>query len=125
MTGRLSQSVITAIQGMNSGFNDTPKTNQPTAHMIFRKNHRFTQMKDMQVTPHLDHAPYVFFEPKPSESSVDDGTLEGCLRHAVKVEQMSDKQNLYWCEQCTEDKFGKSKFLANFYPLSQNRRKST
>ena len=55
-------------------------------------------MQDMQVTPHLEHSPFIFFEPKPNENPADDGTLEGCLRHAVKVEHLSDKHNLYECE---------------------------
>ena len=68
-------------------------------------------MQDMKVTPHLEHGPFVFFEPKPNENSADDGTLEGCLRHAVKVEHLSDKHNLYQCEYCTEDKYGKSNVI--------------
>jgi hypothetical protein len=68
------------------------------------------------VTPHLEHNPFIFFEPKPNENPADDGTLEGCLRHAVKVEHLSDKQNLYQCEQCTEEKYGKSNvILINYF----------
>lgn len=64
-------------------------------HMMFRQDHRFTKMHDMKVTAHLDHSYFFFFEPKPSEKAADDGTLEGCLRYAVKVEHLSDKHNLY------------------------------
>ena len=68
------------------------------------------------MTPHLEHSPFIFFEPKPNENPADDGTLEGCLRHAVKIEHLSDKQNLYQCEQCTEEKYGKSNvILINYF----------
>lgn len=53
---------------------------------------------------------YTFFEPKPYDV-YDDSTLEGCLRQFSKVENLFDKNNLYLCEKCTEDKFGKSKFF--------------
>ena len=43
------------------------------------------------------NCPWVFFEPKP-RGTLDDTTLEGCLRYASKVEQLLDKQNLYLCE---------------------------
>ncbi len=76
---------------------------------MFRPRHRFTQMFEMQ-TPYFDDKPWIFFEPKPAEKA-DDSTLEGCLRHAAKVEQLIDKQNLYHCEACTVDKYGKSKTL--------------
>ena len=33
---------------------------------------------------------WVFFEPKPVDR-IDDGTLEGCLRYASRVEQLVDK----------------------------------
>lgn len=51
---------------------------------------------------------FAFYEPKP-RGTVDDTTLEGCLRYASKVDQLVDKQNLYLCEPCTEEKYGKSK----------------
>jgi ubiquitin C-terminal hydrolase len=41
-------------------------------------------MTDM-VNPYFDDQPYVFFEPRPSDI-IDDSTLEGCLRHASRVE---------------------------------------
>jgi hypothetical protein len=51
----------------------------------------------------------VFFEPKPF-SQFDDSTLEGCLRYASKIETLVDRKNLYLCENCTENKYGKSKY---------------
>ena len=60
-------------------------------------------------TPYFDEEPWVFFEPKPSENTSDDSSLEGCLRHAAKVEQLIDQSNLYFCEACTKDKYGNSK----------------
>ena len=70
-------------------------------------------MKDMM--PYLEiYGNYVFFEPKPNEKA-DDSSLEGCLRHAAKLEQMIDKNNLYECEKCTEEKFGKSKIAFIVY----------
>jgi hypothetical protein len=57
-------------------------------------------MHDMKV-PYFNEdpvkCPWVFFEPKP-RGTLDDTTLEGCLRYASKVEQLLDKQNLYLCE---------------------------
>ena len=77
-------------------------------HMMFDESKRFAQMLDMKI-PHFDNAEdYCFFEPKPKDQ-MDETTLEGCLYHAAKVESLVDKNNLYHCEQCTEDKFGKSK----------------
>ena len=66
-------------------------------------------MTEMKV-PHFpdDSEQYVYFEPKP-RGPIDDSSLEGCMRYASKVEQLIDKNNLYLCEQCTEDKYGKSK----------------
>ena len=79
-------------------------------------------MHGMKV-PHFNEckdkdSKWVFYEPKP-RGQLDDSTLEGCLRYAAKVEQMMDKQNLYLCEQCTEDKFGKSNLnlLTPYLPL--------
>ncbi len=80
-------------------------------------------MQDMKVTPHLEHGPFVFFEPKPNENSADDGTLEGCLRHAVKVEHLSDKHNLYQCEQCTEEKYGKSNVIPFIISFLESKKK--
>ncbi len=75
---------------------DTTSINGNTPHLIFRPSHRFTQMQDMkEITPYLENYDnFVFFEPKPFEKP-DDNTLEGCLRHAAKLEQMIDKNNLY------------------------------
>lgn len=53
---------------------------------------------------------YVFYEPKP-RGTMEDSTLEGCFRYAAKVEQLIDKSNLYHCDPCTEDRYGKSKLL--------------
>jgi hypothetical protein len=73
--------------------------------MMYPPGLRFTQMFEMS-NPYFADQPYVFFEPKPSEV-IDDTTLEGCLRHASRVEQLIDKANLYQCEPCTEDRYGK------------------
>jgi hypothetical protein len=73
--------------------------------MMYPPGLRFTQMFEMR-NPYFADQPYVFFEPKPSEV-IDDTTLEGCLRHASRVEQLIDKANLYLCEPCTEDRYGK------------------
>jgi hypothetical protein len=65
---------------------------------MFEEGKKFAQMFDMTKIPHFDKADeYVFFEPKPKDK-IDDSTLEGCLYHASKVEQLIDKQNLYLCE---------------------------
>ena len=56
--------------------------------------------------PYFDDQPYAFFEPRPSDM-IDDSTLEGCLRHASRVEQLIDSANLYLCEPCTIDRYGK------------------
>ena len=62
----------------------------------------------MSKIPHFEDANnYVFFEPRPSLVPTK-YTLEGCLSHASRIEKMKDKNNLYLCEKCTEDKFGKS-----------------
>jgi len=50
---------------------------------------------------------YRFFEPKPYDKFAD-SKLEGCLGQFVKVENLFDKNNLYQCDQCTRDKFGKN-----------------
>ena len=65
-------------------------------------------MFDMKVP--ADNDDFEYFEPKP-QNNLDDSTLEGCFAHFVKVESLVDKQNLYHCDQCTEDKYGKSKIL--------------
>lgn len=83
-------------------------------HLNFREGFRFSEMHDMRQIPHFCDVkdgtplPWVFFEPKP-RGIQDDSTLEGCLRYAFKVETLVDKNNLYQCEACTEDKYGKSK----------------
>ena len=79
---------------------------EKSQHMMYRTGYRFTQMPEMK-SPHFDDKPYIFFEPRPSDV-IDDTTLEGCLRHASKVEQLIDKNNLYLCEPCTIDRYGKS-----------------
>ena len=64
----------------------------------------------MEKTPYFDDADkFIFFEPAPRDK-IDENTLEGCLYNAVRVETLVDKQNLYLCEQCTEEKHGKSKY---------------
>ena len=40
---------------------------------------------------------YVYFEPAPLES-IHDSTLEACLAHFTKTEELRDKKNLYLCE---------------------------
>jgi hypothetical protein len=52
--------------------------------MMYRTGYRFTQMFDMKNS-FFDDQPFVFFEPKPTEI-IDDTSLEGCLRHASRVE---------------------------------------
>eukprot|EP00347_Sterkiella_histriomuscorum_P016801 403351801 len=76
-------------------------------HMMFEDGKRFAQMYDMEKTPCMDDVEKnYYFEPTP-RAQFDDNTLEGCLYNAVRVESLVDKQNLYLCEQCTEDKYGK------------------
>ena len=78
-------------------------------------------MHDMKVQHFLegDQSQWVFFEPKP-RGIQDDSTLEGCLRYASKVDKMIDKNNLYLCEPCTEEKYGKSKrILHTFYRIEE------
>lgn len=77
---------------------------------MYREGFRYNRMHDMKVPYFLesDDSPHVFFEPKP-RGVQDDSTLEGCLRYASKVDKMIDKNNLYLCEPCTEEKYGKSK----------------
>jgi hypothetical protein len=71
-------------------------------------------MVDMSGIPHFENADqFLFFEPRP-DNEFHDNTLEGCLAYASKVEKLSDKNNLYLCEKCTEDRYGKSKFLTSF-----------
>jgi len=71
-------------------------------------------MFDMVKTPHVLNADqFAYFEPTPVEK-FDDSTLEGCLNNASKIETLYDKDNLYLCEQCTEDKYGKSKISKCF-----------
>jgi hypothetical protein len=52
--------------------------------MMYRSGFRFNQMFEMK-NPYFNDAPYVFFEPRPSDV-IDDTSLEGCLRHASRVE---------------------------------------
>jgi hypothetical protein len=66
-------------------------------------------MFDMQLTNFPNSENFTFFEPCPYDK-FDDNTLEGCLRQFSKVENLFDKNNLYNCESCTEDQYGKSKF---------------
>lgn len=81
-------------------------------HMMFEEGKRFLLMDGMENIPFFDNASkYVFFEPRPIDKP-DDSTLEGCLAYQARVEQLVDKQNLYLCEMCTEDRFGKSKTTA-------------
>lgn len=79
--------------------------------MMFEEGKLFAEMFDMEKTPFIDDADkFVFFEPVPNDK-LEDSTLEGCLYHAAKVETLVDKNNLYLCEPCTEDKYGKSKII--------------
>lgn len=64
-------------------------------------------MVDMSSLKDEDLEDYVFFEPKPYDV-FNDSTLQGCLGHSAKVENMFDKNNLYFCEKCTEAKHGKN-----------------
>jgi hypothetical protein len=48
----------------------------------------------------------LFFEPKPKNFEED--SLEGCLANQSKIDIMNDKKNLYHCEKCSEEKYGKS-----------------
>lgn len=67
--------------------------------MMFEEGKRFAQMYNMEKTPYLDDSSdeYEYFEPAPKDT-IDDNTLEGCLYHAVRVESLVDKKNLYLCE---------------------------
>lgn len=67
-------------------------------------------MFDLQIPfyEHVTNGEYLFFEPKPFDK-FNDETLEGCLRQFAKIEDLSDKDNLYFCEKCTEDKYGNKK----------------
>ncbi|CDW75691.1 ubiquitin carboxyl-terminal hydrolase 16 isoform x2 [Stylonychia lemnae] len=78
-----------------------------SGHMMFEEGKRFGKMFDMEKTPFLeDGDKFEYFEPAP-KAKFDDGTLEGCLYNSVKIESLVDKQNLYLCEHCTEEKYGK------------------
>lgn len=59
----------------------------------------------------------------PSEN-LDENSLEGCLSHAAKIESLIDKNNLYLCEQCTEDHYGKSKFLDYYFSESKKKHRT-
>lgn len=91
----------------NSGV--TPGKRQ---HMMFEEGKRFAEMWDVEKTPYMDtpdlQGKYVYFEPSPRDK-FDDTTLEGCLYNFGRIETLVDKQNLYLCELCTEEKYGKSK----------------
>lgn len=77
--------------------------------MLFEEGKKFARMYEMDVMPHkYKSEDCTFFEPKPYDV-FDDSTLHGCLRQFAKVENLFDKQNLYLCEKCTEEKYGKSK----------------
>lgn len=69
---------------------------------------KFLELTDFSNTkPYKDlNESYIFFEPKPKTFSED--TLEGCLANQSKIDIMNDKKNLYHCELCTEDKYGKN-----------------
>lgn len=100
---------------MNAGVTPTPTPDKPIfshKHMMFEEGKRFAEMFDMEKTPYLEGeaSSFHYFEPAPRDKH-DDSTLEGCLYHAAKVESLVDKQNLYLCEPCTEDRYGKSKNL--------------
>lgn len=61
---------------------------------MFDEAKRYAEMIDMpKGLPHLQESDeYVYFEPKPRQTDrLDDSTLEGCLRHAAKVEVLMDK----------------------------------
>ena len=76
----------------------------------FKDGLRFAKMHDMKNIPYFDDSDdYVFFEPRP-DSKIMDSTLEGCLTYSCRIELMEDRDNLYLCEKCTEDLYGKSKF---------------
>jgi hypothetical protein len=86
---------------------ETPETDD-IKHMHFIENKKFAEMFDMEVEGLKNQEEFCYFEPKPYDV-FNDQTLEGCLRQFAKVETLNDKNNLYFCEKCTEDKYGKSK----------------
>ena len=51
---------------------------------------------------------YAYFEPQPEVRNVQENSLLSCLYHFTKNEEMKDPQNLYHCESCTEEKYGKN-----------------
>jgi len=46
---------------------------------------------------------YEFFEPLPCDK-YNDSTLEGCIANACRIELLSEKNNLYACEHCNQNK---------------------
>jgi hypothetical protein len=57
----------------------------------------FDKNGKVEMTEEIGGGQYSFFEPRPYDK-FEDGTLEGCLRQFAKVENMFDKNNLYFCE---------------------------
>lgn len=38
---------------------------------------------------------------------MNESSLMGCLAHFTKNEELKDAENLYQCEECSEEKYGK------------------
>ena len=77
--------------------------------MYFQPGKKFSRLVDMTKIPNFEESKdYVFFEPRP-DLVPSEKNIEGCLSYTSKIEKMKDKNNLYLCESCTEDKYGKSK----------------
>lgn len=104
-----AQSHLNNVMGVPSQESQSPTPlglELPSKHMQFEQKKKFGQMLDMQMFDRENN--YIFFEPKPFDN-FDDSTLEGCMKQFVKMESLFQKDNLYFCEMCTEDKYGKSK----------------